>query len=1119
MLGERMGQELSNWLDGLGLGQHAEAFARNGVDFDLLPELTNEDLKDLGIARLADRKRLLKAITDLAPAATASSIDTSVRPATARYEAERRQLTVVFCDLAGSTALSGSLDPELLRDVLLAYQTACAAVVDRYDGHVAQCIGDGLLVYFGIPRAHEDDAQRAVSAGLGIIEAVTHLSQRLRRDMGIDLAVRVGVHTGLVVAGEMGAGAAREEMAIVGQTPNVAARLQALAVPNTLVISSSTHRLVGSLFNYEDLGVHQLRGVAKPMQAWRVTGERPTESRFEALQVAGLAPLIGREAEVGLLVQKWELARNGKGQVVLLSGEPGIGKSRLIEALWDRIAGGPHLRLRCQCSPYFANSALHPFVRHIEQVAELSPSDLPETKLDKLERLLVESGQSTLEIVPLFAALLSIPTGTRYPALDLAPQRLKERTLAALADRPLALAAKQPVLLVVEDAHWIDPSSEELISAMIDRVHDARILLVITHRPEYAAPWDRRTHLSALTVNRLSRAQATGMVGELTAATTLPPGATDQIVAKSDGVPLFVEELTKAVLEANAPKERSGDRSRGGLPQLVVPSTLHDTLMARLDRAAGVKEVAQTAAVLGREFSDALLAAVSPLDPISLARALDELVNAELLFRGTPQTNYVFKHALVQDAAYETLLLSKRQHLHARTAEALEQSFPDVAESQPELLAHHCEAAGMPARAIAYWQRAAARASTAFNYIEAEHQLARAIALVPQLAEDRQKPVELDLQMALGKAYRAIRGTGSSHTERTYARVRALCEEIGDLDRLMEAVYGQFMSAFNRPKVHDAGRFAREFAEIGQRGPDAATHLVAHQLAGLAAFLLGDFPRTREHMERSLRVEGVDAARLNLISQRQHPSSPLTYLAWTLFALGYPAQARARAKESLAASEGAFLHAMALCNECYLHHFRGDCAAVEANVAAMLDLSAEKGLVVFHELGRVFQGWALAHRGAVEDGIRMMRDAIARLDATEQKVEQPYMISILAETYLQAGRWREAREQLDVALRLVEDTDERWYEAELHRLAGDIALARGDAADAEAQFKRALDVATAQSARIWALRAGSRLARLWRDAGRITEARALLAPILNDLSEGFDLADLVEGRVLLDELA
>jgi class 3 adenylate cyclase/predicted ATPase len=1106
-----MGQELSNWLEGLGLGQHADAFAKNGVDFALVPELTNEDLKDLGIVRLADRKRLLKAIADLAP--TPTSIDPSTRPA-AKYEAERRQLTVVFCDLAGSTALSGSLDPEQLRDVLLAYQTACAAVVDRYDGHVAQCIGDGLLVYFGIPRAHEDDAQRAVNAGLGIVEAVAHLSQRLRRELGIDLGVRVGVHTGLVVAGEMGAGAAREEMAIVGQTPNVAARLQALAVPNTLVISSSTQRLVGSLFIYEDLGVHHLRGVADPMQAWRVIGERPTESRFEALQVAGMAPLIGREAEIDLLLRKWELARNAKGQVVLLSGEPGIGKSRLTEALRDRIANGPYTRLRCQCSPYFANSALYPFVRHLEQAAELSPSDPPEEKLGKLERMLAESGQCEPAIVPLLATLLSIPTGTRYPPIDLAPQRLKEKTLAALADRPLALAAKQPVLFVVEDAHWIDPSSEELISALIDRLQDARVLLVVTHRPEYAVPWSHRTHLSVVTLNRLDRAQSAAMVDTLTAAITLPAEAADQIVAKSDGVPLFVEELTKAVLEFNAPGDRSAHRS-----QLVVPSTLHDTLMARLDRAAGVKEVAQTAAVLGREFSEALLAAVSPLDSESLASALDELVDAELLFRGTPPASYVFKHALVQDAAYGTLLLSKRQHLHARTAEALEQKFPEITESQPELLAHHYEAADMPDHAIADWERAGARSSAAYNYVEAERQLTRAIALVPQLAEDRQKPVEMTLQMALGKAYRAIRGTGSLQTERTYARVRTLCEEIGDIDQLLEAIYGQFMCAFNRPKVHDAGRYAREFAEAAQRERDPATLLVAHQLAGLAAFLLGDFPRTREHMECSLRVEGVDLARLNLISQRQHPSSPLTYLAWTLFALGLPVQARARAKQSLAASEGAFLHAMALGNECYLHHFRGDCVAVEANVAAILDLSADKGLVVFHEIGRVFHGWTLAHRGAVEEGIGLMRDALARLDATEQKVEQPYMISILAQTYLQAGRWREAQEQLDVALRRVEDTDERWYESELHRLAGEIALARGEAADAGAQFKRALGVARAQSARMWALRAAIRLARLWRDAGRTAEARALLAPILDGLTEGFELADLVEGRALLDELA
>ncbi|MGK9169684.1 AAA family ATPase [Inquilinus limosus] len=1118
-----MARELKSWLEDLGLGLYAEAFAENGVDFDLLPELTNEDLKDLGIIRLADRKRLLKAIADIAPAESSVRSVATAMPAAPGDQAERRQLTVMFCDLVGSTALSGSLDPEELREILRAYQAACASVIERYDGHVAKYIGDGLLAYFGIPRAHEDDAQRAVSAGLGIVEAVRHLSERLEREMGIELGVRLGVHTGLVVAGAMGFGAAREEMAIVGETPNIAARLQALASPNALVISPSTKQLVAGLFSYEDLGVHQLRGVARPMQIWRVIGERPTESRFEALHATGLVPLVGRDAEIDLLMRRWEQAKQGKGQVVLLCGEPGIGKSRLPEALRECIAEDPHVRLRCQCSAHFTNSALYPFVRQLEQAAGLLRTDPPEAKLDKLERVLAESGQAVPEVASLFAALLSIPVGGRYPALDLTPQRLKEKTLAALVDRLLGLAARQPVLFVVEDAHWIDPSSDELISASIDRLQDARVLMVVTCRPDYTPSWSRRTHVTVLMLNRLSRTQAATMVGKLTAATTLPPETIDQIVAKADGVPLFVEELTKAVLESGFSAVRAGGLVRDGPPQLSVPATLQDTLMARLDRTAATKEVAQTASVLGREFSEALLAEVSSLDGEILTRALDELVQAGLIFRrgSPPQTHYVFKHALVQDAAYETLLVSVRQQLHARTAEALEQEFAEITEEQPELLAHHYEAAGLWERAIAYWQRAGARASERSNYVEAEHHLTRAVALMPELPDDRRKHAELGLQMSLGAVYRAIRGSGSSQTEGAYRRARVLCEQVGDADRLLEVVYGQFICAFNRPKLHDAEGYATEFLEIAQRGRNASALTVAYQLIGGTAFLLGDLVRSRRFLEECLRVDGGDRTLVDLYSHRQYPTFALTYLAWALFALGYPEQAHARAGEAIAASEGmpAFLYAMALGNGCYLHHFCGDCAAVEANVEALLGLAAEKGIVVFHEVARVFQGWTRARRGAVDDGIELMRDALAKLAATEQKVEQPYTISILAETYLRAGRWPEAQEQLDEALRLVQATDECWYEAELHRLAGEVALAQGDMVSAEAQFDRALTVARAQSARMWELRAAKRLARLRREAGKITEARALLAPVIDAFTEGFETADLLDGKALLNELA
>lgn len=1111
-----MSHDIRAWLEEIGFGRYAETFAENGVDLDLLPALSNEDLKDLGIIRLADRKRLLKAIAGLGRPTHLTAVQA---PSTS--EAERRQLTVMFCDLVDSTALSSALDPEQLRDLLLAYQTACAGVIDRYDGHLAKYLGDGLLVYFGLPRAHEDDAQRAVSAGLDIVDGIALLNRDLSRKYGIELSVRLGVHTGLVVAGEMGAGAAREEMAIVGETPNIAARLQSLAAPNALVISSSTHRLVGGLFTYEDMGVYQLKGVFRPMQAWRVTGQRLTESRFEAQHPAGPSPLIGREAELDLLLRRWGQAKQGDGQVVLLSGEPGIGKSRIVEALLDRIGDLPHVRMRCQCSAYFTTSALYPFARQLARAAGLQPTDPPEIKLDKLEHILTDSGQAVPEIAPLFASLLSIPPASHYPKLELTAESLKQRTVTALVDRVVGLATRKSVLIVVEDAHWIDPSSEALISAAIDRVQDACVLMVVTYRPDHKPPWSGRTHLTKLMLNRLSQTQAADMIGKL-ANEALPAEIIQQIVAKADGVPLFIEELTKAVLEAGLPASDQTICARAERHQLSVPMTLQDALVARLDRATGTKDVAQVAAVLGREFGEGLLKAVSTLNRNKLARALDELVHAGLLFRrgSLRQPSYVFKHALVQDAAYGTLLLSSRQQLHARTAGVLEQQFPEITEAQPELLAHHYEAAGIHDRAITYWQRSGTRARERSNYVEAERALSAAIALVPQLPDEARKCTELDLQMALGAVYRALRGSGSLQTEFTYRRARALCEEVGKDDRLLEVVYGQFVSAFNRPKLHDAERYASEFFDIARRDHNASALKVAEYLIGSTAFLLGDLVRARQHLEDSLRVDSVDPRRVNRYSHGQYPTWPLTYLAWTMFVLGFPNQGHALTAKAIASSRGGseFYYAMALSNGCYLHHMCGDCEAVEANVARLQDLAAKKG-IVYRAQTRLFDGWTRACRGAPEDGIDLMRDALAQLVATEQKVEHPYKRSILAETCLQAGRWSEAAEQLGEALRLVRATDERWYEAELHRLAAELALAKGDRVEATLKFEQALTLARAQAARMWELRAAKGLARLWREAGRVDEARALLDLVLGSFTEGFDTRDLIEGKAILDELA
>jgi class 3 adenylate cyclase len=657
--------EIRDWLQGLGLERYAEVFESEEIGLGHVPKLSEADLKELGLP-MGPRKAVLEAAR--APTSEAAQ----AAPAPAAREAERRQLSVMFCDLVGSTALSERLDPEELRGLMQAYRKACGEVIARYDGHVAQYLGDGVMVYFGWPTAHEEDAQRAVRAGLDIVEALAGLEG--------GLAVRIGIATGLVVVGESGEDAAADAKLAVGETPNLAARVQALAEPNSVAVARSTRRLLGRVFELGDLGAHALKGVSGRVQVHRVLGEAKAESRFEAAHGAGLTPLVGRETEISLLLDRWDQAKDGEGQVVLLSGEPGIGKSRITQALRQRIAGEPHTRLRYQCSPYYANTAFYPVIEQIERAAGFERNDGADAKLEKLEALLGQSAEAPAAIAPLFAAMLSLPLD-RYPPLNLEPVKQKELTIAALADQLVALAGDEPVLMVFEDAHWIDPTTLEMLAAMIDRVETAAVLLVITYRPEFAPPWTGHGNVTTLTLNRLSRRQGADMVAKVTGGKALPEEVLDQIVAKTDGVPLFVEELTKTVLEAGFLDEKP-DRYvlSGPLPPLAIPATLQDSLMARLDRLSPVKEVAQIGACIGREFPYELLAAVSPLRDNELQDALSQLTNSELIFRrGTPpEATYSFKHALVQDAAYESLLKSRRQQLHTSIAKTLKEQFSDT---------------------------------------------------------------------------------------------------------------------------------------------------------------------------------------------------------------------------------------------------------------------------------------------------------------------------------------------------------------------------------------------------------------------------------------------------------
>lgn len=690
--------DLRRWLRALGLERYEAAFRENAIDYAVLLNLTVEDLKDLGVSLVGHRRKLLDAIAKLrtAPSDVLSTTDESLSDS-----AERRQVTVMFSDLVGSTALSARMDPEDLREVISSYQKCVTETVHRFGGFVAKFMGDGVLVYFGYPQAHEDDAERAVRAGLELIGAVAGLKMRA------PLQTRVGIATGLVVVGDLIGSGEAQERGIVGETPNLAARLQGTAEPNTVVVAESTRRLLGVLFELHDLGPRDLKGITGPSRAWAVLRPSTVASRFEALHATGLTALVGREEELDLLLRRWSKAKAYEGQVVLVSGEAGIGKSRLTAALLERLAAEPHRRMRSFCSPQRTDSALYPIIGQTERAAGLTHSDTPQARLDKLEALLTQTATS-IEDAALFAEMLSLPNDGRYPALDLTPQQRRQRTLEALVSQIETMTRESPVLIIFEDAHWTDPTSLELFGLVVDRIQSLRALLIVTFRPEFNPPWVGRPHVTALTINRLTKRDVDTMIDGAIGNHLLSATIRQDIIERSDGIPLFAEEMTKAVLEAES--EDAAERTLAAVPSpaLAVPASLHASLMARLDRLGAAKEVAQIGATIGRVFPYTLLASVARKTEAELGLALDRLIEAGLLFRQgvPPHATYLFKHALVQDAAYGTLLREPRRALHARIAQALENQFAEIAKASPELLAHHYSEAGQPTPAVTYWYRA-----------------------------------------------------------------------------------------------------------------------------------------------------------------------------------------------------------------------------------------------------------------------------------------------------------------------------------------------------------------------------------------------------------------------------
>jgi class 3 adenylate cyclase/predicted ATPase len=1059
-----------------------------------------------------------------APPAASSGVAPAPPEAPPAPEGERRQLTVMFCDLVDSTTLSGRLDPEDLRDVLRAYQSTCARVIEHFDGFIAQYLGDGLLVYFGYPLAHEDDARRAVLAGLGIVKGLGPLNERLVREGGVWLSTRVGIHTGPVVVGELG-GSGDLALAL-GATPNVAARIEGLATPDCVVVSSATHRLVQASLSSEDLGLHHVKGVDAPMRLYRMSAPAIEDPVAGAEPAMESVPLVGRDDELRLLLGRWSQVVGGEGQVIMLCGEPGIGKSRLTVALRDAIRQRGHCSITHRCSPYYRNTALYPVIEQLRHRLTLRGEDSPETQLDKLERMFEGQGRPLEDVVPLLAALLSIPlTEGRYPPLNLSPQGQRQRTQEALMHWLLDESVSRPLLVVFEDLHWADPSTQDLLTLLFDQVATRRIMVLLTFRPQFTPSWVSRSQFTQLTLGGLGRRQVAAVIETVTGGRRLPDEVADEIIAKTDGVPLFVEELTKMVLESGMLQERSGRYElRERLMPLDIPVTLQDSLMARLDRLDGAKEVAQLGATLGREFSYALIRAVSPLAEEALLQGLRRLVDSELIHQKDlpPQGSYAFKHVLIQNAAYQSLLRRKRQGYHRSTARVLREQFPEVAEANPELLAYHCTEAGLTEQAVFHWGQAGQKAMRRSACQEAASHLANGLELLKGLPETPQRDqVELRLRTALGPALIAMKGYGAGEVERSYARARELCREMGETSELAPVLVGLEAFYLLRAELGTARDLAGQLLLLAERRNDPDIRTMAHSGMGVALFYLGEFAPTLAHLEQGIKLH--DPRRQRTLAFQDPGVACLSWSAVALWILGHPDQALERGREAVELARELvhpFSLAFSLTWAARIHQARREPEAVARLAEETVALSTDQGFPFFAAQGTLMRGWALAQQGRAEDGVAEMQRGIKAWQVTGAELGATYFSALLAEVYGQVGKPKKGLAELSLAHERAKRTGERWWEAELYRQEGELLLSQGAArARAERCLQQALAIARGSRARSLELRAAMSLARLRCDGATTACNDEDLRGIHDGFDEGLDTRDLLDAGALLGEMA
>jgi class 3 adenylate cyclase/tetratricopeptide (TPR) repeat protein len=1057
--------DLRDWLSRNKLEQYADAFEANDIDLDILPELNDGDLEKLGVS-LGNRRRLLKAIAEgHSPAATPSLPEPKTPEPT--VDAERRQVTVMFCDMVGSTALSGTVDCELLGGVIRRYQDATAGVIGRYGGFVAKFMGDGVLAYFGFPQAFEDAAERAVRAALGILAEVGGI---VLPD-GTRIQARVGIATGLVVVGEIIGTGTAQERTIVGETPNLAARLQALAAPDTILIGESTQSLLGGLFELDHTGEHALKGFSRPIPVWRVRGEASIESRFAAARSGGSLPFIGRANEMGLLLDRWRLACAGEGQIVTVTGEAGIGKSRAVEALQEAVASEPHRRIHLQCSSYHSDSALYPMIQHLSRAAGFAAADSPAIRMEKLEALFAQRGTSDPAAVSLIAELLSIPVASTTPSAATPAQR-KAATLALLVDDILRAGDGVPILLVIEDAHWIDATTLELLTRLADSIGQTRVLAAVTARPDFTAPWQTRPHATLLTLGRLGRAECAELVAGIAASHGLSVDTMAAIVAKTDGVPLFAEELTKSVMES------------AGEDSAAVPATLKDSLMARLDRLGAAREVAQIASVIGRQFATALLDVLMLGRRSDLEDALTKLVAAGIVLpegRGLEQS-FSFKHALTRDAAYESLLLSRRREWHERIARVLEKQFSDLTAAEPDLLAHHFSEAGLAGPACDYRMRAGDQAVSRSAYKEAIAHFSAGLKTADAIAPaDERSRRQLDFLLKLGPALMVMRGIQSDEVAEVYRRAEEIGAALGDDTATYQAKWGLWLNANSKRKTALARSRANELVALAQGSDDGDLLLEAYHCRWSTAFFCGDV--TTALVDSGLGIEMYDIDRHRHLGHAFGGHDPgvcaHSQCGNALHLGGNRDRAAAILVRAVTLAEqldhpNSLAHGLHNCG--IAHQLVTDREAVSAMAQRGAALTDKFGLMQWRAGNLILGAWADATGDGIAAASKMMDTEIENAAAVGPLPQ--YYRALAAEVFLAAGRAADGLAQLDRAIAGIEEPGVGFFLPEIYRLRGQclLALNRANKAEARQAFTTARDIARRQGAVLFERRADAALA-------------------------------------------